>query len=166
MSLKPDRDYDCAFSPGYFWSATGQAPAEAGGLAGVVSAGSGVALDDPGSSGTGPGQGGVNTVDYVADPSGVQAVGALLHSIEAKPTDDLARRNYHNGSQWPSDPVSLMRRGWLVTDMITGSPVAGADAYLGASGYFSTTQASGAPTVGRFETTADADGFAKVFLAI
>ena len=69
MALKPDRDFDCSYNMGYFWAANGQAPAEEGGIAGVVSAGSGVALDDPGSSGIAPGKGGVNTVDYVADPS-------------------------------------------------------------------------------------------------
>jgi len=166
MALKPDRDFDCSYNMGYFWAANGQAPAEEGGIAGVVSAGSGVALDDPGSSGIAPGKGGVNTVDYVADPSGVQAVGLLLHAIEAEPVTSFKRKNYHTNAQWPGDPVSLLRRGWVVTDRIVGSPVAGSGAFLGASGQLSTSQAASAPQVGRFETTKDADGFARVFLDI
>ena len=50
--------------------------------------------------------------------------------------------------------------------MITGSPVAGNLAYLGANGQFSPTQVSGAPLMGRFLTGLGSDGTAKVYVKI
>jgi hypothetical protein len=93
-------------------------------------------------------------------------VGVLLHAIEVEPVTSFKQKNYHTNAQWPGDPVSLLRRGWVVTNQIIGNPVAGSGAFLAASGQLSTSQAAGAPQVGRFETTKDVDGFARVFLDI
>jgi len=46
------------------------------------------------------------------------------------------------------------------------TPTAGAAAYLAASGLISSVQAGGAPQVGRFETTKDSNGFARVSIDI
>ena len=61
-----------------------------------------------------------------------------------------------------------MKKGFVVTDMIpTGiTPSVGDAAYLAASGFVSSTQAAGAPQIGRFETTMDANGFARVSIDI
>jgi hypothetical protein len=76
--------------------------------------------------------------------------------------------NYDNGEIRPGDKCTLIKKGWVVTDMIPAgiTPTAGATAYLAASGYVSSTQATDAPAIGRFETTKDAAGFARVSIEI
>jgi hypothetical protein len=51
-----------------------------------------------------------------------------------------------------------------VTDAITGTPAAGDVAYMGNSGTVATSGAAGCAVVGKFETTKDADGFARVYV--
>ena len=54
----------------------------------------------------------------------------------------------------------------MVTDQISGSPTAGATAYLADSGKIASTQDGTAVAIGQFLSTKDADGYAKVSINI
>jgi len=158
MALKPDREYNETTDITNFWTT---AAAEKGGCASVVTQGSGAAIgvnitDEP------------NVVGYVANPSGAIAKGILVQTVSAALSATRDFVNYENQEIRPGDKCTLIKRGFVVTDMIpTGvSPTAGAAAYLAASGMISSTQATGAPQIGRFETTKDANGFARVSIDI
>ncbi len=158
MALKPDRGYNEDTDITNFWTTVA---AERGGCAGVVTQGSGAAM-------------GINLVDeanvvgYIADPSGVIAKGILVQTVSAVMSATRDFINYENSEIRPSDKCTLIKKGFVVTDMIPAgiTPTAGAAAYLAASGYISSTQATGAPQVGRFETTKDAAGFARLSVEI
>lgn len=157
MALKPDREYNEVTDITNFWTTVA---AEKGGVASVVTQGSGSALgvnitDEP------------NVVGYVASPSGAIPKGVLLQTVTAAMSATRDFINYENGEIRPSTKCTLVKKGFVVTDMITGTaPAAGDTAYLAASGYISKTQASGAPVVGRFETAKDSSGFARVSIDI
>jgi hypothetical protein len=158
MALKPDREYNETTDITNFWTTVA---AEKGGCAGVVTQGSGAAL-------------GINLVDeanvvgYVANPSGAIAKGILLQTVTEAMSATRDFTNFENGEIRPGDKCTLVKKGFVVTDMIPAgiTPTAGATAYLAASGYISSTQATGAPQIGRFETTKDAAGFARVSIEI
>jgi len=161
MALKPDRDYNEVTDITCFWS-TGQTSAERGGVASMSgSQGSGAAIganytDDP------------NIVYYVTNPSGAIAKGVLIETVAPAMSTNRDFINYDAGEIRPGDKCTLIKKGFVVTNMITGSaPTAGAAAYLAASGYISTTNyGSASPQIGRFETTKDANGYARVSIDI
>jgi len=158
MALKPDREYNETTDITNFWTTVA---AEKGGCAGVVTQGSGAAI----------GQNIVdeaNVVGYIADPSGAIAKGILIQTVSAALSATRDFVNFENGEIRPSDKCTLVTKGFVVTDMIPVgiTPVAGDAAYLAASGFVSSTQASGAPQIGRFETPKDAAGFARVTIDI
>jgi len=158
MALKPDRAYNEVTDITNFWSTTS---AEKGGVASVVTQGSGAAIgvnstDDP------------NVVAYAADPSGVIAKGVLLQTVNQPLSATRDFINYESGEIRPGDKCTLVKKGFVVTDMISAgvTPSVGDTAYLAASGYISNSQATDAPAVGRFETTKDSNGFARVSVDI
>ncbi len=136
--------------------------AEAGGVVVMKTAGSGAALDQQAAE-----------VEYKADPSGTYPMGVLMNDMVNK---DLTRThlNFHNQEHQKGSKVPLTRDGWVVTNMFyapTGVlhvPTAAAKAYLGPSGTL--TKYPGAnleyPAVGRFESTLDEDGYAKVYIKL
>lgn len=158
MALKPDREYNEVTDITNFWTTVA---AEKGGCAGVVTQSSGAAI-------------GVNLVDeanvvgYVADPSGAIAKGILLQEVNLPLSSTRDFLNFESLEVRPGDKVTLVKKGFVVTDMIPVgiTPSVGDAAYLAASGFISSTQAAGAPQVGRFETTKDAAGFARVSIDI
>jgi len=80
---------------------------------------------------------------------------------------DFGFEVFHNEEVNPGGSVTLLTRGWLVTDKITGTPAVGGTAYVGVSGNVATTDGGvSAAAIGRFETTKDADGFARVSITI
>lgn len=146
MALKPDRE---EFHHDIRWIMN--TVAERGGIACVQTAGSG---GYPGNS--------KNTVVYAANPSGRYPIGLLLNDFVNNNLNRQHQNWYKEEAQIGSHAV-LMKDGWVTTNMIDGStPVGGEPAYLGASGKFSTTQATGAPKVGQFLTAKDQDGYAAV----
>lgn len=155
MALKPDRDYNESSDISQRWSSAGdQAPKAKGGIACVETQGSGVALGST-----------VNVVRYAVDPSGAIPKGILLQDVVATPSNGI--KNFQSLEVWPGEAVTLVTKGWVVTNMITGSaPAVGDVAYVAASGLISKTQATGAKAIGRFETTLDADGYAKVSILL
>jgi hypothetical protein len=101
-----------------------------------------------------------------ATGAGLQAVGILLDDVEDLNYDrhgEYRQRSVVDvGSQ-----VGLCVKGDLETDQISGAISAGQDAYLGANGQLTATQADDglgnlAPRIGWFQTGLNANGFASV----
>lgn len=158
MALKPDREYNETTDITNFWTTVA---AEKGGCAAVVTQGSGAAI---GTNLTDE----ANVVGYVASSSGAVAKGILVQTVTAAMSATRDFKNFENGEIRPSDKCTLIKKGFVVTDMIVGStPTVGAVAYLAASGKISMANAgSASPVVGRFDTTVDGNGFARVSIDI
>lgn len=156
MALRPDRDYAEVTDISQFWSeVAAQDTQEKGGIACVETQGSGVALDDP-----------TNVVRYSDSASGAVPKGILLQDVNPPMSDTRDFKNFAKGEIRPGEKCTLLRKGWLVTDMISGSPSVGANAYVGPSGLIAATSGTGSAKIGRWETTVDADGFAKLYVDI
>ena len=142
MALKSDR-YELQTDISFFYNA---GTATRGGVVSLDTAGSGASMDQ-----------GVNLVEYAASTSGTP-VGVLLNDVVNK---DLTRThlNVYKDEVQKGGKVTVLRKGWVVTNSVTGTPVAGDPAYLGANGNFNVT---GTVVVGQFLTTKDADGYCKV----
>lgn len=155
MALRPDRSYPLHTDISFYNNDTS---AERGGVAVISTGASGVALDD-----------GAAVVTYSATSSGKIPVGFMLSDMV---NYDLTTRepNYHKQEVQAGGKVPLATVGWLVTNKITGTPTAGAKAYLGVNGTVTPTiSATGGeaatPRVGTFLSTLDQDGYAKVSFA-
>jgi len=177
MALKPDRNHAEVTDIRQHWTDT-QTSAEKGGMTSLFGQGAGVAMDSPATpSGTDGSQlpplgsnvvlpPDANEVGYAAAPSGAVPMGVLLQDVNPALSNTRDHKNHSNLEVRAGDKVTLVRQGNLVTDMITGNPVAGAVAWLGTSGNMSTTGGPGIAVVGRFETTKDVNGFARVAVQI
>ncbi len=156
MALKPDRNHAEVTDIRQHWSELdAQNTQEKGGMASLESQGSGVAMDAE-----------ENVVQYADNPSGVTAMGILLQDVNPPLSATRDFKNHSNLEVRPGEKVTLVRQGIVVTDLITGTPSAGDTAWLNVSGTVSPTQPGGAPVVGRFETSKDADGFARLSVQI
>jgi hypothetical protein len=145
MALKPDR-IELLTDVSFFMNST----ATRGGVASVVTGGVGVSMDDA-----------TAVVAYAAVASGAKPVGVLLNDVVDL---DLTRQhiNWHKDEVQVGGKVTLLRQGQVTTNLVAGSPAAGADAYVANNGVISTTQASGAVKVGQFLSAVDSNGYAKV----
>lgn len=146
MALRPDRhEMDTDIS--YFMNEV----AERGGLVSLSTGGSGAAMDQSQA-----------LVTYAAAPSGKAPMGVLLNDMV---NIDLTRQhlNQFKNEVQKGSKVTLLRRGYVVTNKILGTPTAGNKAYVAHSGNFSPTDViGGSPVVGQFMSSKDQDGFAKV----
>ena len=156
MALKSDRsvlDTDISF----FMNEA----ATRGGIASVSTGGSGAAMDQ-----------GEALVTYAALPSGKVPVGLLLNDMV---NIDLTRQhlNQHKDEVQKGGKVTLLRKGYVVTNSIEGdSPSAGDPAYVAHSGNLAASDLSSDDTdddgstrlVGRFLSGVDQDGYAKVYI--
>lgn len=132
--------------------------AERGGVAALSTAGSGASMDN-----------GAALVTYSADPSGKVPMGLLVNDMV---DIDLTRQhlNQHKDEVQKGSKVTLLYKGWVVTDALEGTPNGGDLAYLGHSGNLATpTAAAGisggaANAVGRFLSDVDQYGYAKVYI--
>jgi hypothetical protein len=131
--------------------------AEKGGIVCIKTGGSGAALDQSAAE-----------VEYAADPSGDCPVGLLVYDMVnvdlTKYTLNPYKMEVQKGSK-----VLLGTEGWYVTDMIaTGVTIAAGNvAYVAESGLLTNTSGGGAyPEVGRWLSSVDADGFAKVYVKL
>jgi hypothetical protein len=122
MALKPDR-IELLTDVSFFMNTT----AERGGVASVVTGASGVAMDDA-----------TAVVAYAAAASGSKPIGVLLNDVV---NIDLTRQhiNWHKDEVQLGGKVTLLRQGQVTTNKVTGSPAAGVDAYVGASGLIGTS---------------------------
>lgn len=171
MALRPDRDYNAMDDISRHWNIEETSGKQPGGIASVLVAGSGASLGGVQGSGVGlaglASRGITNSVYYQADPSGAVPVGMLLQEITVPSEPDRYFKNFHKNSAFPGEKVTLIRKGWLVTDQIQGAPNAGDPAYLAPSGKVTPVEPDNAaqgPLVGKFETSKDEAGFARVFI--
>jgi hypothetical protein len=123
-----------------------------GGIASIVTAGSGAALDQANAA-----------VAYANNSSGSYPIGMLMNDFV---NYDLTKQhiNFHKDETQIGGKANLMRKGWAVTSNYSGSPTGGAKAYLGSSGVATPTQASALinPPVGQFLSSPDEDGYVKL----
>lgn len=151
MALKPDR-YVQADDISFYMNVV----AERGLIVVHASSGSGAAMDQADA--------------YVAvptgqAPSGTSPAGLLMGDMV---NYDLTRQhiNWHKDEVQLGGKVQLLRKGWVVTNKISGTPTAGNVAYYTSAGLLTPTDAGSAPKVGRFLSSKDSDGYAKVDINI
>ena len=132
-----------------------------GGVVAVSTGGSGASMDN-----------GAALVTYAAIPSGKVPVGLLMNDMFSI---DLTRQhlNQHKDDVQKGGKVTLLQKGWVVTNSLEGtSPAAGNAAFLAHSGNLSASDLSNdegdvdgsTRVVGRFLSGVDEDGYAKVFI--
>jgi hypothetical protein len=132
-----------------------------GGVVALSTGGSGAAMDQ-----------GSALVTYAGLPSGKVPVGLLLNDMV---NIDLTRQhlNQHKDEVQKGGKVTLLQKGYVVTNNLEGtSPSAGDAAFLAHSGNLSVTDLSNDDSdadgstrvVGRFLSGVDEDGYAKVFI--
>jgi hypothetical protein len=164
MALKPDR-HELVTDVSFYMNET----AERGLIVTHSTAGSGAAMDDANA-----------LVAIAATASGTDPAGLLLNDVV---NIDLTRQhiNWHQDEVQQGGKVTLLKQGWVVTNSIDSAsanqPTVGAPAYYTSSGLLSTANPM-SPTnqgadvdhnrqlVGRFLSTMDADGYAKVYINI
>ena len=150
MALKSDR-YELQTDISFFYN---EGTATRGGVVVHDTAGSGAAMDQ-----------GVNLVKYASATAASRPVGILLNDVVNK---DLTRThlNMHKDEVQKGGKVTVLRKGYVVTSNITGTPAAGDPAYAChvTAGNIrpDSPGSSGVLQVGRFMSTKDEDGYAKV----
>ena len=145
MALKPDR-VEHLTDISFFKN---DAVAERGIIVAHSTGGSGAAMDD--------------ALAQVADVAATSdlAAGLLLNDVVNL---DLTRQHYnmHKDEVQLGGKVTLLRRGTVVTDQISGTPVIGEAAHFAADGRLVTSsQSQVSMQVGRWLSVKDADGYAK-----
>lgn len=150
MALKPDRQVVLE-DISYFFDQV----ASRGGIAVQKTAGSGVAMDQS-----------AQEAEYAANGSGKVPIGILFNDVVNL---DLTRQhlNQHKDEVQKGSKCTLMRNGEVTTDMIDPgvTPSAGDSVYLGPSGLIRNSKLYGGTAdvaIGKFVTTKDEDGFARV----
>ena len=158
MALKADR-YEESTDISYFYNA---AEATRGGVVCLADNGlaSGAALDQ-----------GENLVSYLEAAATNIPIGILLNDVVDK---DLTRQhiNQHKDEVQLGGKVTVLTRGWVMTDKITGTAIAGSGAYADSTtaGNISshmplgTAQASGNLCIGRWGSRMDDDLYAKLYV--
>jgi hypothetical protein len=151
MALKADRN-EIQHDISFYW---GGGVADRGGIAvHGATAGSGASMDQ-----------GENIAVYqaVGDSTSGVPLGVLLNDVVNK---DLTRThmNIYKNEVQVGGKVTILRKGYVVTNMVDGTPAYGAAAYVSKStpGYFTATSGNAIHKVGRFLTSKDADGYAKI----
>ena len=149
MALRPDR-VEHYTDLSFFMNET----AERGVICTHNTGGSGAAMDDS------------SAVVRVATAMSQEPAGLLLNDVV---NIDLTRQhlNYHKDEVQIGSKVLLLRQGTVVTDQISGTPVIGESAHFDPNGLLVTSsQDSTSDPVGRFLSTKDSDGYAKVDINI
>lgn len=135
---------------------------------GTATRGGVVVLDAVNASGAAMDQG-ANKVKYAQATGASVPVGILLNDVVNK---DLTRThlNQYKDEVQKGGKVTVLTRGQVVTNNITGTPAAGDVAYADettAGNIVNGTDlgaTSGSMAIGRFLSAKDADGYAKVFV--
>lgn len=163
MALKPDRSANNDYDVSKFMYVTGD---RGNGLVAVTGTdghyGRGAAMDDTNSR-----------VAIAANPSGSRFAGLLLDDVVNL---DLSRTHinpYKAGETQIGNKVSVLTRGWVVTNRVGAGQASGiafpATAYLGTNGAFYTSAGyanSGWPVAGKFLGEVDTEGYAKLYIDI
>jgi hypothetical protein len=148
MALKPDRIEHLTDISNFM-----NTVAERGGVVSYTSSGEGVSMDDAGA-----------VVAYTAAASGSKPAGVLLNDVVNL---DLTRQhiNWHKDEVQLGGKVTVLKIGQVTTNLVDGTPSAGAAAYVGTNGKVSTT-ATNAVKIGTFLSSLDADGYVKLSVNI
>ena len=148
MALKGDRDIIYS-DIRYFVNTTGERGIVLTTPTGAVS---GLTMEDVNNAAVVPGTG---------SQSGKVPLGILLNDVV---NVDLTRYhlNYQKDEVNVGNKVRIGRKGWVVTNMVTGTPNAYDPAYLAPLGYVTPVSGTGIAQVGRFLTAKDANGFATL----
>lgn len=152
MALKGDRQENF-YEVSFFMNEV----AERGGVVVMSTAGSGSALDQSAALCT-----------YSASPSGKVPLGLLLADM-VNVDQTKYHVNFHKNEVQKGGKVPLLTEGWVLTNMIYPgvTPTAGITAYLCHSGLLAITDTIGSNIkVGRFLSTKDEDGYAKVYVKL
>jgi hypothetical protein len=143
MALKADR-YELQTDISFFYNA---GTATRGGVVVHDTAGSGAAMDQ-----------GVNLVKYGTTGT---PVGILLNDVVNK---DLTRThlNQYKDEVQKGGKVTLLRKGYVVTNSVDGSPIAGSGAYRSTVTAGNISMVTSGVQIGAFLSSKDADGYCKV----
>jgi cAMP phosphodiesterase len=151
MALKSDR-YELQTDISFFYN---EGVATRGGVVVHDTAGSGAAMDQ-----------GVNLVKYAAVTAASRPVGILLNDVVNK---DLTRThlNQYKDEVQKGGKVTVLRKGYVVTNSITSASVSAGDpayaCHVNAGNLrIDSPGSSGVLQVGRFLSSKDEDGYAKV----
>jgi hypothetical protein len=98
-------------------------------------------------------------------PSGTKVAGLALDAV-VNIDQTRQHRNYQRTEQVVGENVALLKDGWVWTNMVIGTPAAGDKAYLGPNGKLGNSQINSLDPVGRFDTSVDTNGYAKVVVKI
>jgi len=151
MALRPDRN-ELQTDLSFFMNEV----AERGIVVVHSTQGSGAAMDDSTAVVAIPGAG-----DLAKHPAGL-----LLNDVVDL---DLTRQhiNFAKDEMQKGGKCLLLRRGFVVTNMITGAITLGEQAYFSTDGKLTSSSAySGSTVVGRWLSKKDADGYAKIDINI
>jgi len=151
MALKPDR-VEHLTDLSFFMNVTG----ERGKIVVHDGGGSGASMDDASAT--------VKFPTTQADVLVGNPAGLLLNDVVNL---DLTRQhiNFHKDEVQKGGKVLLLRRGTVVTNLVSGTPTIGAKAYYDNTGHLQSQVAVG-PQVGRFLSTKDADSYCKIEINI
>lgn len=99
-------------------------------------------------------------------PSGLKVAGLLMNDFITLDETQF-HRNFQKDQHVVGEPCTLLRKGWVTTDQITGTPTVGDTAYLTSAGVLTPTVSStggvaATPKVGEFKSGKDEAGFVKV----
>lgn len=152
MALKPDKQID-AYELGYFINEV----ATRGVIVSKSTAASGAQLDDADA-----------LVTVKAASSGALPIGVLLGDVV---DIDLTRQpvNWHKQQLVKGDKAPIATKGWVVTNAVV-SATAGTQAVLASSGYVTNRAVGNShdenlnPTVGRFRSDKDQNGYARLYV--
>ena len=102
-------------------------------------------------------------VQIAANPSGTVPAGVLLNDV-VNIDETRYHRNFYKDEIKVNEPVALLKKGYVTTNMVTGTPTVGQTAYVSASGYVTpTVSATGGlaatPKVGQFTSIKDEAGY-------
>lgn len=145
MALKSDR-YELQTDISFFYN---EGVATRGGVVVHDTVGTGAAMDQ-----------GINLVKYSV--AGGVPVGILLNDVVDK---DLTRThlNVYKDEVQKGGKVTVLRKGWVVTNAVDGAPVAGSGAYVSTTVAGNITDATDqGAKIGTFVSGVDADGYCKV----
>lgn len=93
--------------------------------------------------------------------SGAKFAGVAMHPHVSLDTTKYDLNQYKH-EHLVNYPTTLAKKGFIVSDNISGTPTVGATAYLALSGKVSPVDVGLAPVVGVFEDIKDELGFAKI----
>ena len=147
MALKGDR-HELQVDLHFFCNTAGNR----GGIVSIVTGGSGASMDQS-----------LAVVGYQGYSSGALPIGLQLQDVVSI---DQTRQhiNFHRDEVQVGSKIAILRKGYVVTDQVVGSPTAGQLAYLSSSGTVNASQVGVAvnPPVGQWLSSKDADGYATL----